>query len=132
MLATNYWSERRVPNRGVREGTEGAEGVRSPIWRSTASTGQNPWSSWGLDCQPKSTHGRTHSSGRICGRGWPCWASVGRAALEPERVQSPSVGECQDGKVGVGGWRGEHPHRGMGRGDRIGGSGGETWKGYNI
>jgi hypothetical protein len=25
--------------------------------------------------------------------------------------QYPSVGKCQGGKMGVGGWVGEHPHR---------------------
>ena len=42
-------------------------------------------------------------------------------ALRPEGIPCPSVGECQRGKVGVGGWVGEHPHRSRGREDRIGG-----------
>jgi hypothetical protein len=50
---------------------------------------------------------------------WPCWTSVGGAALGPENVQCHSVGECQGRKWGVGGWVGEHPHRG--REDWIGG-----------
>jgi hypothetical protein len=29
-----------------------------------------------LDHQPKCTHGGTHGSNLICGRGWPCWTSV--------------------------------------------------------
>jgi hypothetical protein len=37
-------------------------------------------------------------------------------ALEPETVQCPRVGECQGGRMGVGGLVGEHPHRGRGRG----------------
>jgi hypothetical protein len=45
------------------------------------STIQMPLSSWGLDHQPKSTHGGTHGSGHICGRGWPCWTSVGGQPL---------------------------------------------------
>jgi hypothetical protein len=32
----------------------------------------------------------------------------------------PSVGECEGGEEGVGGWVGEHPHRSRGRGDGIG------------
>ena len=34
----------------------------------------------------KGTHGETHGSVRICGRGWPCWMSVGGVALGPEEV----------------------------------------------
>ena len=33
------------------------------------------------------THGLTHGAGHICGRGWPCWTSVGGEALEPEGVR---------------------------------------------
>ena len=54
--------------------------------------------------QPKNTHGETHGAGRICGRGWPCWTSVGEEALGSEGVRCPSVGECQGGKTGVSGW----------------------------
>jgi hypothetical protein len=42
------------PNIGVRERTEGAEGVCSPIGGTTISTNQNPQSSQGLNHQPKS------------------------------------------------------------------------------
>jgi hypothetical protein len=38
MLAANHWTERRDPNGGVRRRTEGAEGVRKPIGRTTIST----------------------------------------------------------------------------------------------
>jgi hypothetical protein len=31
MLAANHWTERRVLNKGVRERTEGVEGVFKPI-----------------------------------------------------------------------------------------------------
>ena len=55
---------------------------------------------WRLDHQPKNTHG----AGHICDRGWPCWSSVGREALGSEGVRCPSVGECQGGMTGVGGW----------------------------
>jgi hypothetical protein len=36
-------------------------------------------------------------------------------------VRCPSVGECQGGKAEVGGWVGEHPHRGRERDNGIGG-----------
>jgi hypothetical protein len=46
----------------------------------------------GLDQQPKNPHSGTQSSGCICGRGWPCWTSVGAVALWPEGFRDPSVG----------------------------------------
>jgi hypothetical protein len=71
---------------------------------ATVSTGQISQSSWGLDQQPKNTHGVTCGAGHICDRGWPCWTSVGGAALGPEGVQCTSVGECQGRRMWVGGW----------------------------
>ena len=88
MLTGNHWTEHRVAGGGVGEGTEGPEVVCSPMGGVTVSTLQNPQSSRGLYYQPKSTHGVTHVSGHICGRGW---ASVGGMVLEPEGVQRPSV-----------------------------------------
>jgi hypothetical protein len=41
---------------------------------------------------------------------------VGQEAFDPVKAQCPSVGECQGGKAGVGGWLGEHSHRRRGRG----------------
>jgi hypothetical protein len=41
MLSANYWTERGVPNRGVREMTEGVKRVCSPIGRKTISTNQD-------------------------------------------------------------------------------------------
>jgi hypothetical protein len=38
-------------------------------------------------------------------------AAVGGEALGPEGVRCSSVGECQGGKTGVGGWLWEDPHR---------------------
>jgi hypothetical protein len=38
----------------------------------------------------------------------------------------PQCRGMQGGKVGVSRWLGEHPHRGRGRGDRMGVSVGET------
>ena len=55
------------PRRG--EGTEGAEGVCSHMEGATVITGQTPQNSWGLDHQPKNTHGGAHGAGCICGRG---------------------------------------------------------------
>jgi hypothetical protein len=92
-----------VPNRGIGEGPEGAEKGSSPMEGATVSTGQTPQSSWGLNYQPKRTHGVTHNAGHICGRGWPCWTLVGGEVLELEGVQCPSVEEYQGERTGVGG-----------------------------
>jgi hypothetical protein len=54
MLEADYWAERRVPNGGVREGTEGAEGeqqcqsARPPVLLGTGPptkeyTWKDPW-----------------------------------------------------------------------------------------
>jgi hypothetical protein len=94
-----------VPDEGVGEWTEGAEGVWSPMGVAIVSTGQNPWNSQELDHRPKSTYGGTHVFGRICGRGWPCWTSVEGVALGPEDLQCSSVKECQGWKAGVGAWK---------------------------
>ena len=45
MLTANYWTEHGVPNGGVRERTEGAEGVCNPIEKTTISTNQTLQSS---------------------------------------------------------------------------------------
>lgn len=42
MLSANHWTECVVPDGGVGEGTEGAEGVCSPMEGATVSTGQTP------------------------------------------------------------------------------------------
>ena len=42
MIAAKHWTECGIPDRAVGEGTEGAEGVCSPVLRATVSTGQNP------------------------------------------------------------------------------------------
>lgn len=92
----------------IQEGSEGAEVDCSPMGGATVPTSQTSRSSWELDHQPKSTHGRTHGSSCICGTGWSCWTPVGGV------VQCPSTGECHDEKAGVGrgGWVEEHPHSG--------------------
>jgi len=57
MLAANHQTEHGDPNGGVRERTEGAEGVCNFIGRTTISANQSPQSSQGLNHQPKSIHG---------------------------------------------------------------------------
>ena len=124
---------------GVGEGIEETKGFAAP-WGEKQCQWARPLtqSSRGLDHQPKSIHEWTHGSGRICGRGWPCELSVGGVALGPEGVRCRSVGECQGqkagvgGKGGMGGCVGEHPQRGRGMEDLIGGFEGKTWKGDNI
>jgi hypothetical protein len=104
------------PSGEVRERIKEAGGVYNPKEKTTISTNQMPQSSQGLNHQPRSTHG----SSCICSRGWPCWASMGGEALGPVKAQCPSVGGCQGGEVGVGGWLGEHPHRSRRRRRRRG------------
>jgi hypothetical protein len=79
-----------------------------------------PQSSRGLAHQPKSTRVGTHGSSYVCSRGWPCCTSVAGATLGSEVVRSLSVGECQGGKTGVGGWvGGGAPSQKKGEEDRI-------------
>jgi hypothetical protein len=59
MFTANHSTEHRVPNGGVRQRTEGGEGVCNPIGR-TISTNQTSQSSHGLNHQAKSTNGGTH------------------------------------------------------------------------
>jgi hypothetical protein len=42
MLSANHWTKYRVPNGGVSEKTEGAEGVNNPVGRTTISINQIP------------------------------------------------------------------------------------------
>jgi hypothetical protein len=86
---------------GVREKTEGVEGVYNPIERPTKSTNQNIQTSQGLNHQAKSRHGGTHDSSCKCSRGWPYLTSMEGGTLVPMETQCPSPGECQGGKVGV-------------------------------
>jgi hypothetical protein len=62
-----------------------------------------PQISQGLNHQPKNTHGGTHGSNFICSRGWPSRSSMGGEALGPVKARCPTVGECQDQEVEVGG-----------------------------
>jgi hypothetical protein len=79
MVAANHWTESRVPNRGVKERTEGVQGVCNPMGRTTISTNQNPLNSQGLSHQQMHTHG----SSCICSRGWLCHASMGEEVCDP-------------------------------------------------
>jgi hypothetical protein len=81
----------------VRPIPQGAEGVYSPIRRTTVSTKQYPQSSQELKHQPKSTHG----SSQICSRGWPYGISMGGEALGPVKTLCPSVGKFQDREAEV-------------------------------
>ena len=84
MLTGKHWTQRRLPNRGVRERTKGAEGVCNPIGKRAVSTKQIT---------------------QICSRGWTCWASMGGEALFPVNAPCPSVGKCHSSKSGVGWWK---------------------------
>jgi hypothetical protein len=42
MLTVNHWTEHRIPNGGVKERTEGAEGICNHIGRIIISTNQTP------------------------------------------------------------------------------------------
>jgi hypothetical protein len=103
-----------VPSVGVRERTEGAEGVC--IARTTVSSNQ---SSQGLNHQPRSTHGGTHGSSHICSRGWwPCRASIGEETLGTVKAQCAFIGECECREI-VCVWVGTHPYWNRKRGDGI-------------
>jgi hypothetical protein len=103
MLSAIHWTEHGVSNEGVRERTEGVEGVCNSIGRTAITTNQIPQSSQGLSYQPKSTYGGTHGSSCICSRGCPCQTTMGGDAFNPVNAQCPSVGECQGEKAGVDG-----------------------------
>ena len=89
------WYIKFVESKELEKGLKELRGVCSPMEGATRSTGQTPWSSWGLDHQPKNTHGGTHGSSHICSRGLHCLASIREA-----KAQFPSVGECQGREVG--------------------------------
>jgi hypothetical protein len=82
----NYWTEHGSLNGEIRKRTEGAEGVCNPIGGTIISTNEKPQSSQGLNHEPKSTHGGTHGSSRICNKGWVCLASVEGEALGPVKA----------------------------------------------
>jgi hypothetical protein len=74
-------------------------------------------------CLVQSTHSGTHGSSCICSREWPSQLSMGG---ETVKALFPSVGEHQGQEMGVGGLVSR------GRGEGIGGFGGETRKEDNI
>ena len=56
MIAVNHWTEHRVPDGGVEEGTEGAEGVCIPMEGAMVSTSQTPRNSRGLESSNQRIH----------------------------------------------------------------------------
>jgi hypothetical protein len=68
----------------LEKGLKELKGFAAPWRGATGLTDQIPLSFLGLNHQPKSTNGGTYDSSRMCGRGWPCWISVGGVALGPE------------------------------------------------
>jgi hypothetical protein len=74
MLTVICWMEHRAPNGGARESTQGAEGVCSPIGRTTIWTNQYPGA---LD------------SSCICSRRWPSRPSLGREAPRSCKLYMP-------------------------------------------
>ena len=61
MLIDNPCIEHLFPNEGVRERTEGDEGVCHPIGRTTITFNQYPQNSHRINNQTKGTQGRTMS-----------------------------------------------------------------------
>jgi len=94
MLAANHWAENRIHNGGVRERTEGAEGVCNPIGRTTIPTNQTAQSSQGLNHHSKSAHGPMAPATYVAEDGWPCRASMEGEAFGPVNARCPSVGKC--------------------------------------
>jgi hypothetical protein len=95
--------EKGVSNGGVRERTEGGEGVFSLIGRTTISSNQTLQSSQELNHQPKSTYEGTYGCTCICSRAWPCQTSIGGEALGHVMDRCHSVGKCKGREVEVGG-----------------------------
>jgi len=54
----------------------------------------------GLNHQPMSTHGGTHGSSCIYGRGWHRLPSIGGEVLGPVKALFPSVRECKGVELG--------------------------------
>ena len=78
---------------------------------------QTPQDSQGLNHQPRGIH----DSSQKCGRGRPCWVTVGGVVLGQVKAQQrPQQRETEWGKVGVC-WVEGHIHGGGGRGG-VGGS----------
>jgi hypothetical protein len=90
----------RVPDGVAGEGTEGAEGVCSPMEGATVSTGLTPLELLGN----WTTNQRVHAEGPMTlGTYVAEDGLVGHQWDErPKGVRWPNVGECQGGKMGVG------------------------------
>jgi hypothetical protein len=101
MLTDIHWTEHNVSSEGARERTQGAKGVSSPIEETTIWTSQYLQSCQGLNHQPKSTHGGTHTSSCISSRGWPSLSAMGGEALGHGKDLCLSVGKCQGQEAGV-------------------------------
>jgi hypothetical protein len=72
-FAANHWTEHNVPSGGVRERTEGAEGVCSLIGRITLSNIETPLSSRGLNHQTKSTQEGSMAPSTYAAEDGPVW-----------------------------------------------------------
>jgi hypothetical protein len=103
MVAVNHQTEHMVHSGGVRERTDGAEGICNPLGRKTISTKPESPELQELNHQPKSTYGATHGSSRICNRGWPCWTSMGGEASESSM---PQCRVMSGQEAGMRGWVG--------------------------
>ena len=115
------------PDGGVEEGTEGAEGVCSHMEGATVSTGQT--------CPIPPDPGTGPPNKEYTWRDPWSWLHVWQrmALLDINGKRGPKgVEECQCRKLGVGGWVGEHPHRGRGRRDGMGVSEGRPGKGKTF
>jgi hypothetical protein len=88
----------------LEKGLKELRGFAAPWREQQCQQARPPWSSWGLDHQPKNTYGATYGGDHIYGRGWSCWILVGGEALGSEGVRCPSIGGCQGGKTEMGGW----------------------------
>jgi hypothetical protein len=127
MVTAKHWTYHKVSKWKVRERTEGAEGICNPKGGTTITTNQTPKGSHGLNHQPRSTRGGTHSSSHICSRGWTRGGSMGEEALGPMKARWPNLGEWKAGRGD--GWVGGHTPS---QRQEEGVSGWEIWKADNT
>jgi hypothetical protein len=131
MLAANHRTEHKIPNGGVRERTEGAEGVYNIIGSTTISTNQTPPT-------PSELPGTKPPTKEYTWRGpWIQLHMLLRmfmSAINGKRSPWTCEGlmlQCRemprqgDRSEWVGGWVGEHTHSGRGKEDQMGDSGKE-------
>jgi hypothetical protein len=89
MLPANHWTEHGGSQwRSWRRDRRSWGGLQ-PHRGSYSVKWPDPLNSWGLDHQPKCTHGGIHGSGHICGKGWPCFTLEGGAAFGPWGFNAP-------------------------------------------